>query len=50
MKIITWLKNIFAVLKEAGKIKEYEKISFLTDYEDGVQIYRPINHIKNPGR
>lgn len=31
MNIITWFKNTFVVLKEAGKIKEYEKISSLTE-------------------
>lgn len=30
MNIINWFKNTYTVLKEAGKIKEYEKISFLT--------------------
>jgi len=31
MSLIDWSKNIFSVLREAGKIKEYEKISKLTE-------------------
>ena len=31
MSIINWFKNTFTILKEAGKIKEYEKISSLTE-------------------
>jgi len=31
MSIINWFKNTFTVLREAGKIKEYEKISTLTE-------------------